>query len=58
MNGEDSISTCTLFGVRWMLGDTLLCSTGNCLGSCDDLEGGMRGEAGGLGGRVCLYNYS
>lgn len=40
MNGEDSISTCTLFGVRWMLGDTLLCSTGNCLGSCDDLEGG------------------
>lgn len=25
---------------------------------CDDLEGGMWGEAGGLGGRVCLYNYS
>lgn len=28
MNGEDSVSTCTLFGMRWMLGETLLCSTG------------------------------
>ena len=28
-NGEGSIGTCTLLGVRWMLGETLLCSTGN-----------------------------
>lgn len=44
VNGESSIDTHTLSGVRWTAGEKLLESTGSPV--CDDLEGQEGGEEG------------